>query len=158
MPRNSVIGAVLMAALLTAGCSSSTGNQASSSTTVRVLYHPNAELIPMFVANDAGLFKKLGLNVTLKDTDPSAIIPAVTARSAEMGMTTAPALLLGVQNGLDMVVTAGGSVNTPDNPRIFLVVGRGSGLTAPNQLTDKRISSDPDLRQTGGGQVHGDAR
>lgn len=137
------VAVALVAALFAAGCSESSSSDEGESdgpTEVQVLYGRNLEQLPIFVAEEAGLFEDYGLEVILAETGgASTITPAIAGGTGEMGLSTAPDFLLAVESGLEIVAATGTSVNTGENPRIFIMAGRDSGIREPADLADTRI-------------------
>lgn len=106
---------------------------------IRVLYSPNSEQLAMFVADAEGMFADRGLNVELQEA--TQMEAALVGGSGELGLSTAPDILAATQEGLDLVFAAGQSVNTPANPRLFLMAGEASGITSVDDLEGRRIAT-----------------
>lgn len=143
---------LLVLALVTAACGD-TGDDSSGGGggsggggdadpgVIRVLHSQNSEQLAIFVAQEAGLFEEHGLKVELEEAGGAGqITPAIAGGTGDMGLSTATDLLLAQQEGLDLVFAAGGSVNTPENPRLFLVAGADSGIVDASDMDGRRVA------------------
>jgi NitT/TauT family transport system substrate-binding protein len=108
---------------------------------IRALHSRNAEQLPIFVAQDAGLFANHGLDVTLEEAAGAGqITPAIAGGTGDLGLSTATDLLFAVEEDLDLVFAAGTSVNTPENPRLWLYGAQGAGIVDREDLAGKRVA------------------
>jgi NitT/TauT family transport system substrate-binding protein len=116
-------------------------NGGDESTSIRVLHSRNAEQLPIFVAQDAGLFTEHDLDVTLEEAAGAGqITPAIAGGTGDLGLSTATDILFAVDEGLDLVFAAGTSVNTPENPRLFLYGAQGANVVEPEDVAGKRVA------------------
>jgi DNA-binding IclR family transcriptional regulator/ABC-type nitrate/sulfonate/bicarbonate transport system substrate-binding protein len=107
---------------------------------IRVAAMPYVDIAPLWVAAQEGIFARNGLQITVVPVSGPGQTPRLLAgRQAELGVTTTPDLVTAVDHGFALRVVAGLSLNTFDNPRLFLVAGSGSGITDPAGLADRRI-------------------
>ena len=76
-----------------------------------------------FVAANEGLFKKHGLDVELKLVPTSATTPAaLMADSLQVATQTAPNTMQAIEQGLDLVVIAGGGIYAKDVADVAVLV------------------------------------
>jgi NitT/TauT family transport system substrate-binding protein len=121
----------------------------AQATKVALGYIPVSDWLPAFVAKEKGMFDKRGLDVTMtKIAIISNIPPALMAGSLNIGTSTAPVLIDGVEAGLDLASIAGGS-RFVKNPSIFSVVVRtGLDVKSAKDLEGKRVGV-PGVRSAG---------
>lgn len=149
--------AVASLALVAVACGDSDpGDEESASTTedtgtettaadtgpipVTILYSRAAEQLSLWVAEDEGFFDDHGIDATLEEIAGASQVPvAISGGSAEMGFETAPDFLNAVDQGIELTVISGLSVDTADNARVALVAGKDSGITEPTDVEGKRI-------------------
>lgn len=123
------------------GGNSADGGGGGGLKTVKVLHSKNSEQLAIFVAKEADLFAKHGLNVELQEAGGAGqITPAIAGGTGDLGLSTATELLSAVQEGVPIAFATGTSVNTPANPRLFMVAGKSSGVTSPAGLAGKRVA------------------
>jgi NitT/TauT family transport system substrate-binding protein len=98
--QSRVIGAALAAGLLTlslAACTSA-GKQTGNSLTVSYS-ETVADELPLWIASDAGLFKKQGLKVTLTNLDSSNGLPALVSGQTQLASIGASEAVSGAAAG-----------------------------------------------------------
>jgi NitT/TauT family transport system substrate-binding protein len=107
---------------------------------VRVAYTLSSMNTGLFVAQEAGLFRKHGLTVQLQQVSLTATIPAaLVSGSAEIGAPSTPVFIQAVDGGIDLVALAGTGLATPTG-RNEAVVGRiGAPISGPADLVGRRI-------------------
>lgn len=85
------LGALLCAAVALTGCSDSTAKNTGADTevnTVRIGTMPTEDILPMWVAEDAGYFDELEFDVEIVSFDSApALSAAITAGEVDMAMT-----------------------------------------------------------------------
>lgn len=113
-----------------------------SQSKIIVGYSPTVDFVPLFVAQDQGLFAKHGLEATLTaipvaNNDP----PALTSHSIDIGVGTMPTLLLPADNGLDFVIIAGYTRNLASNPQTSLMTRIGFTYKTAANLKGKHIGT-----------------
>jgi DNA-binding IclR family transcriptional regulator/ABC-type nitrate/sulfonate/bicarbonate transport system substrate-binding protein len=107
---------------------------------VRVATMPYVDIAPLWVAAQEGIFARHGLQISLVPVKGPGETPRLLATGqVDLGVTTTPNLVSAVDDGLALRAVAGLSLNTPDNPRLFLVAGSRSGITDPAGLAGRRI-------------------
>lgn len=95
-----------------------------------------------FVAANEGLFKKHGLDVEMKLVPNSATTPAaLLAGSLHIATPTAPNTMQAVEQGLDLVVLAGGGYYTKGMDDIAVMVRPDSPIKTAKDFEGKRVST-----------------
>jgi NitT/TauT family transport system substrate-binding protein len=133
---------IAVATVLALGCALTVSADAQPKPTpVRAAYVPVATWLPAWVAKDAGIFAKHGLDVTLTPVQNLSLLPGTVGRQFEFAASTAPDLLKAVAGGLDVVATAGEAIETRSNPTMQLMVRKDSGIKGPADLKGKVIAA-----------------
>lgn len=95
-----------------------------------------------FVAANEGLFKKHGLDVEMKLVPNSATTPAaLVAGSLQIATPTAPNTMQAVDQGLDLVVLAGGGYYAKGMDDVAIVVRPDSPIKTAKDFEGKRVST-----------------
>lgn len=108
---------------------------------IRVNYVPIADGMPLFVAKDQGFFDKRGLDVEpTAAPNPSVMISAIAAGSAEVGHTVLIPVLAATRAGIELSVIAGASSFPSIKPATVGVLARkDSGIENPADLEGKTV-------------------
>jgi NitT/TauT family transport system substrate-binding protein len=114
---------------------------AQQKTELRVAYIPVVTWLPMLVANDAGIFEKNGLAVTLTKFPNITNLPQTLGKQFDLVPTTAPDLLNAVASGLEIAAVAGETIETAGNKSFQVMVRADSDIKSPKDLAGKRIAS-----------------
>lgn len=94
----------------------------------------------MWIADEEGIFARNGLQVQITKVAGAGLTPiALQNGEVDLGIQTAPDFLQAVSQGLELTAVTGLSMNTAENPRLFVVAGKASGITAAAGLASKRI-------------------
>jgi NitT/TauT family transport system substrate-binding protein len=94
------------------------------------------------VAANEGIFKKNGLDVEMKLVPNSATTPAaLMAGSLQIATPTAPNTMQAVDQGLDLVVLAGGGTYTKDMEDVAIIVRPDSPIKTAKDFEGKRVST-----------------
>ncbi len=95
---------------------------AQPATKLAISYSATSDFLATFVAKDAGIFEKHGLDVTLSNLATTALgPPALQAGSLQIASISPPLLLLANDSGLDLVaVAAVGSLNAEHASSSFI--------------------------------------
>lgn len=137
-------------AVLAAGCSGGGFGPTTDSTdqgetrpgTIRMNSTGSSEELVMWIAEAEGIFERNGLDVQISDVAGAGLTPiALTNGEIDLGIQTAPDFLQATAQGLPLTIAAGLSVNNPDNPRLFVVAGRDSGIQSAGDLANARIGT-----------------
>jgi NitT/TauT family transport system substrate-binding protein len=159
------LGASLLAlaAAMTAACSSSpssssstgsTGSGASASasggsgsgavTNVTLGYVPYSDDASLFYAQDSGIFRKHGLNVSfVAQASPVAVEASMASGTEQFGFITTPVLINLNSKGQSVKCVSTVDGNEPTNPAndsTVLVAAKGSGITSMKDLAGKNVA------------------
>jgi NitT/TauT family transport system substrate-binding protein len=95
-----------------------------------------------FVAANEGIFKKHGLEVEMKLVPNSSTTPAaLVADSLQVATPTAPITLQAVEQGLDLVVLAGGSYYAKGIEDVAIMVRPDSPIRTAKDFEGKRVAT-----------------
>lgn len=120
----------------------SRGAVAQDQTRVRVAHTASSEWLTLFVAREERLFERGGITPELALVPVSSVVPAaLQSGSVQIGGTTPTTFLQAVDNGLDLVVVAGGSVSTAGSQSAQYAVRRGSPIERPADFAGKRVGT-----------------
>ena len=115
---------------------------AAAQTKIAIGYTGANAFVPAFVAKDKGFFAKNGLDVTLQRVPVGSTIPgALMADSFQVGTLTAPAFLAANENGIEMTIIAGASLQSKSNPTAGVVARIDSGIKGPKDFVGKKVGS-----------------
>jgi NitT/TauT family transport system substrate-binding protein len=105
---------------------------------IKMIYTPSVGFATGYVAQDQGFFKKRGLDVEFVQTAISSNIPSViVSGSVDIGGPTPVSVLEANENGLDLVVIAGGAVYPL--PGDGTVARTGSGIEKTIDLKGRSV-------------------
>lgn len=148
--RLAVVAAGMVVAATVAGCggdSSGSGGGAGSSgkvTDVKVGYVPYADDAPAFLAQEKGIFRKHGLNVTfVPAANPTAIVAAMLSGQYQFGFITDPVLINVNIKGTPIKCVAPVVGRQPaDTARdgTTLIAGKNSGIKGVKDLAGKKVA------------------
>jgi putative hydroxymethylpyrimidine transport system substrate-binding protein len=120
-----------LAALLVAGAAS-----AAEKHRLILDWFPNADHVPLYVARDAGIFAKHGLDIELvAPADPNDPLKLVAAGQADFAVNYQPSVIIARAEGLN-VKSIGLLV---DHPLSSLAYLQKSGIKRPADLKGKRV-------------------
>jgi NitT/TauT family transport system substrate-binding protein len=95
-----------------------------------------------FVAANEGIFKKHGLEVEMKLVPNSSTTPAaLMADSLQVATPTAPITLQAIEQGLDLVVLAGGSYYAKGIEDVAVMVRPDSAIRTAKDFEGKRVAT-----------------
>lgn len=113
----------------------------SGPVSVKILYSRAAEQVSLWVAEDEGFFDENDIDATLEEIPGAGQVPvAISGGSAEMGFETAPDFLSAVDQGIELSIISGLSVDTAENPRVALIANKDSGITEPSDIEGKQVA------------------
>ncbi len=114
---------------------------AAELTKVAVSYSATADFAPAFIAKDAGIFEKHGLDVTLSNLATTSLgPPALMAGSLQIASSSPPLLLLANDGGMDLVAVAGVAAMDERHPRSSLITRTGFTATKAQDFIGKKIA------------------
>jgi NitT/TauT family transport system substrate-binding protein len=114
---------------------------AAEMTKLAVSYSATADFAPAFIAKDAGIFAKHGLDVTLTNLATTSLSPpALMSGSLQIASNSPPLLLLANDGGMDLVAIAGVAAMDEKHPRSSLVTRSGFAATKAQDFIGKKIA------------------
>jgi NitT/TauT family transport system substrate-binding protein len=135
---------VLTALVLLASCSLSPVSNAQLTNLTVLSYPDRPAKLPLWLAQEAGLFKKYGLNVDIKNPDSGeAIVEGARNNSADIYVATANWLVSAIGDGADLVFFANTGysvlkfVARPEFTRVEQLKGKRIGTGEPNSSQDR---------------------
>jgi NitT/TauT family transport system substrate-binding protein len=144
---------IVLAALLTAcgGGGSSSGSAGASSgsgsgavTNVSLGYVPYSDDAALFYAQDGGIFRKHGLNVTfVPQASPVAVEASMASGTEQFGFITTPVLINLNSKGVQVKCVSSVDGNQPSsdaNDSTILFAAKGSGITSIKDLVGKNVA------------------
>jgi NitT/TauT family transport system substrate-binding protein len=115
---------------------------ATAQTKIAIGYTGANTFVPAFVAKEKGFFAKHGLDVTLQRVPVGSTIPgALMADSFQVGTLTTPAFLAANENGIELAIIAGASLQSKANPTAGAVARTDSGIKTPADFKGKKVGS-----------------
>jgi NitT/TauT family transport system substrate-binding protein len=150
--RIAVFGAALLA-VTAAACSSSTSSSSSGGaasgasagvTNVTLGYVPYSDDAALFYAQDSGIFRKHGLNVSfVAQASPVAVEASMASGTEQFGFITVPVLINLNSKGVPVKCVSSVDGNQPAsaaNDSTVLVAAKGSGITSIAGLAGKNVA------------------
>jgi NitT/TauT family transport system substrate-binding protein len=156
-PRYAVGVLLAATAVAAAACSSSpsssstpagtasgaAGGTSGSVTNVTLGYVPYSDDASLFYAQDSGIFKQHGLNVTfVPQASPVAVEASMASGTEQFGFITTPVLINLNSKGVSVKCVSSVDGNQPSNPAndsTALVAAKGSGVTSVKDLAGKNV-------------------
>ena len=109
-------------------------------TKMNIGYGFAADFLPAFVAKEEKIFEKNKIDATLTSFPGASLVPpAIISGSLQMGINTAPNLLLSAEAGIELVAVAGGARLTKENAKVALVTRKDLIVTKAEDLKGKRV-------------------
>jgi NitT/TauT family transport system substrate-binding protein len=106
---------------------------------VRGALLPTGTHLPIMVAKDEGIFERNGIDMKLTVIQNIATIPGVLGRQFEFGSATLPDVIKANQQGIEVSVTSGLSIETAENVTIGLLAGPKSNIKTAKDLEGKKV-------------------
>ena len=110
---------------------------------------PTATHLPIMVAEDEGIFERNGIDMTLTTVQNLATLPGAMGRQFDFGSSTIPDVIKANQQGIEITLTSGVSIEESDNVTIGLLARKGSGIETAKDLEGKKVAV-----VTLGGNIH----
>src|SRR5262245_18457743 len=108
---------------------------------IRIATVPIMDTLPVFVANDEGIFKNNGLNATIAlVSNQPLVVGALMSKSHDVGLSVPPTIMEAKDNGLDLVIVAGATEYPRPEGYAGLLMREGSGIRKAADLAGKRIA------------------
>jgi NitT/TauT family transport system substrate-binding protein len=103
---------------------------------------PNDSGGSIFYAQDLGLYKKAGLNVTIQSmNNPGSVVAAVVGGSVTIGTLTIPGIAIAHEKGVPIVIIAPGSIYSSATPTSGIIVLKNSPYKKASDLNGKTIAT-----------------
>jgi NitT/TauT family transport system substrate-binding protein len=162
------VGVALATAVAAAACSSSPSSSSSSTqpastsagaptastststsapatvTNVTLGYVPYSDDASLFYAQDSGIFRQHGLNVTLvAQASPVAVEASMASGTEQFGFITTPVLINLNSKGVNVKCVSsvdGSEPSIPADDSTVLVAAKGSGITSVKDLAGKDVA------------------
>jgi NitT/TauT family transport system substrate-binding protein len=127
------------------GAGATTGASAAGGITSLTLgYVPYSDDASLFYAQDSGIFRQHGLNVTfVAQASPVAIEASMASGTEQFGFVTTPVLINLNSKGVGVKCVSTVDGNEPTNPAddtTVLVAAKGSGITSVKGLAGKSVA------------------
>jgi NitT/TauT family transport system substrate-binding protein len=126
------------------GASSSAVGGSGSVTNVTVGYVPYSDDASLFYAQDSGIFRKHGLNVSfVAQASPVAVEASMASGTEQFGFITTPVLANLATKGANVKCVSTVDGNEPSDPAhdsTVLVAAKGSGITSVKDLAGKNVA------------------
>ena len=113
-------------------------------TNVTLGYVPYSDDASLFYAQDSGIFKKHGLNVTfVAQASPVAVEASMASGTEQFGFITTPVLINLNSKGVNVKCVSSVDGNQPSNPAddsTVLAAAKGSGIKSVKDLAGKNVA------------------
>lgn len=124
--------------------SASSGSASGTVTNVSLGYVPYSDDAALFYAQDGGIFRKHGLNVTfVPQASPVAVEASMASGTEQFGFITIPVLINLNSKGVQVKCVSSVDGNQPSsdaNDSTVLVAAKGSGITSIKDLAGKNVA------------------
>jgi NitT/TauT family transport system substrate-binding protein len=126
------------------GASASGGSSSGAVTNVTLGYVPYSDDASLFYAQDSGIFRKHGLNVSfVAQASPVAVEASMASGTEQFGFITTPVLVNLSSKGVGVKCVSTVDGNEPTNPAddsTVLVAAKGSGISSIKDLAGKNVA------------------
>ena len=120
------------------------GSGSATVTNVTLGYVPYSDDASLFYAQDSGIFRKHGLNVSfVAQASPVAVEASMASGTEQFGFITTPVLINLNSKGVGVKCVSTVDGNEPTNPAndsTVLVAAKGSGITSIKDLAGKNVA------------------
>jgi ABC-type nitrate/sulfonate/bicarbonate transport system substrate-binding protein len=141
-PCRGVVPARFVALLaLAALCALPHAALAQQKVKIRAVYIPVATWLPVWVAQDKGIFAKHGLDVSLMQVQNVSMLPGMVGQQFDIAPVTGPDLLNAAASGLDVVAVAGETIELSSNQSVQIMVRPDGKIKTAKDLDGKRIAT-----------------
>ncbi len=111
-----------------------------AATKIALTYNTTSAYIASYVAKDQGYFEKRGLDVELSLAENGTLTPAaLVSGSRQVGVLTPPMILQADEQGLDLVIIAGGTAAPDPSGESGLVARADSGIKSAKDLIGRKV-------------------
>jgi NitT/TauT family transport system substrate-binding protein len=123
---------------------SASASAAASVTNVTLGYVPYSDDASLFYAQDSGIFRQHGLNVSfVAQASPVAVEASMASGTEQFGFITTPVLINLNSKGVSVKCVSSVDGSEPSNPAddsTVLVAAKGSGITSVKGLAGKNVA------------------
>jgi len=123
---------------------SSSGGGSGTVTNITLGYVPYSDDAALFYAQDGGIFRRHGLNVTFTpQASPVAVEASMASGTEQFGFITTPVLINLNSKGVQVKCVSSVDGNQPSsdaNDSTVLVAAKGSGITSIKDLAGKNVA------------------
>jgi NitT/TauT family transport system substrate-binding protein len=117
-----------------------TPNPAAAATTIRVVYIPIVDELPLFVGVDQGFFKKRDLDISLTPVaNQGVLISALQSGSAEMGSSVLVSMLPAQEAGISLAAVAT-CVSFPVPKNVGVLARTGGEVKTAKDLSGHKVA------------------
>jgi NitT/TauT family transport system substrate-binding protein len=153
--RCAAVALLAVTAVAATACGSSPGSSSSSAATgsgsspgtvtnVTLGYVPYSDDASLFYAQDSGIFRQHGLNVTfVAQASPVAVEASMASGTEQFGFITTPVLINLNSKGVNVKCVSSVDGNEPSvaaDDSTVLVAAKGSGITSVKDLAGKNVA------------------
>jgi NitT/TauT family transport system substrate-binding protein len=128
----------------TAGSAGAGASASGAVTNVTLGYVPYSDDASLFYAQDSGIFRQHGLNVTfVAQASPVAVEASMASGTEQFGFITTPVLINLNSKGVNVKCVSsvdGSEPSNPANDSTVLVAAKGSGITSVKDLAGKNVA------------------
>jgi NitT/TauT family transport system substrate-binding protein len=134
-------GAFLAATAATVSLARPGGAQAPALQKITVASAQDADAVGCLYAQESGLFRKAGLDVTIMpNTSGSAVASAVIGGAVDIGKSSLTALITAVSKGIPLVLVAPSALYNVESPVTGTIVRYDSPLKTARDLNGKTVA------------------
>ncbi|HYZ15738.1 MAG TPA: ABC transporter substrate-binding protein [Candidatus Acidoferrum sp.] len=113
----------------------------AQSRTLRFASAPDDDVTSFLYAQEAGIFKRAGLDVTIQRSNSgSAVAAAVAGGSIDIGKSSVMSLISAHNRGLPFVLVAPAGLYTAAEPVVAMLVAKEGPIRTPRDLAGKTIA------------------
>lgn len=115
--------------------------QGAAPRTLRLASAPDDDVTPALYADEAGLFRREGLDVRIQASNSgAAVAAAVAGGSMDIGKSSVMSLISAHRRGLPFVLILPAAIYTSDDPVVGMLVAKDSAIRTPRDLNGKTIA------------------
>jgi NitT/TauT family transport system substrate-binding protein len=126
------------------GSTGGTGSSSASVTNVTLGYVPYSDDASLFYAQDSGIFRQHGLNVSfVAQASPVAVEASMASGTEQFGFITTPVLINLASKGVNVKCVSSVDGSEPSiaaDDSTVLVAAKGSGITSVKDLAGKNVA------------------
>ncbi len=144
MHRRKFIHVLIISGIFLFGCGAPPSQNSNTSppvASIRVGYIPIVDCLPLYVAQDKGIFAKHGLTAELTPLQGGPrVIEALSAGSIDVGYANLVSTILANSKGIGILAIAGGPIEADGRQAHALLIPKKSPINNPQELAGKTIA------------------